>query len=924
MADNSKLSTTVESYTYFEADQMLTPDQLNSLSDYLDRQERLTRVKLWGTGVVAGLRVILGTDGSTIRLTKGSAVTTDGDIIYFDKDEVFTHFTPFFDKNVHYGPFSEGGVQIPLFELATTGNTDGSIGNFPASTGIPFIDAAVVAYVENSRVSQNICTGGDCDNKGQTEKNATKVLLGRKGDLEKLSGPAHLALKNPVYPRVLLDPDATDHLSDLVKVYGDGAQNLVRILSTLLPASYAACVGLLNDLYEGDPTALWMETIKKVVDSAPTSAAGVQYTYDFLLDLMDGYDRLRECLFRDRLVDWTKVAPFPKHVMVGSVIPETGARTDPYRHGFYNPRATARDGEAIQEVRFLHKRLDLMIKSFDVTAALAKPVRIMPFFRDGAGASGRPIPCYYSVGGEEPLSDCWDFDAMSRRGAPSNYAYQARVLRFGLGRQLGAPWDWRGPGADFFWIDGHAGKDVDDVVNELNTIAAWNDLSFQVKTIQIENDISLLPPKLKGPIFTKDLSALFAVHKNALLDRLDDLADFNAGVKEVVARAVADKKIPTRNPLDVRSSFEMYTKKDADVLGQKTALLKSRLDVAIDDFDHANFEKEFTETIGIAANLNKGVKGVTWNSSFTPYETMVTGTRFKELSWIKDILLKRWDLLKLRTLFGRFVQEHPGMTHRAGVPAGGTFILVFSGSDRKVIADFALPYWLTDAPQDTDQDEPAAPGIRPPKWTDLNDLIIHVDKEQYFEDKIVALGVDVRARLEGFQFDIQKQGVDIQQKINDHLNSVSKAYSDGMTVLVNGVDTILKAKETKLNPVGDNVFSQADYASAADIIETAKKYRSVYDRKVAAGTATEDDKATVEAIEEAAGKAISNTVKSIAGGSSDITVSSEEARFIEYARSSTDSIKSESARRGIATEVNRIMETSADKTNLVNGLKTFG
>jgi hypothetical protein len=144
-----------------------------------------------------------------------------------------------------------------------------------------------------------------------------------------------------------------------------------------------------------------------------------------------------------------------------------------------------------------------------------------------------------------------------------------------------------------------------------------------------------------------------------------------------------------------------------------------------------------------------------------------------------------------------------------------------------------------------------------------------------------------------------------------------------MTVLVNGVDTILKAKEAKTNPAGENVFSQADYGRAADIIEGAKKYRSAYDRKVAAGTATEDDKETVEAVEEAAGKAISKTVKSIASGSNDIAAASEEARFIEYAKSSMDSIKSESARKGVATEVNRIMETSAGKTNLVNGLKTF-
>ncbi|MCI5120481.1 MAG: hypothetical protein D3908_04655, partial [Candidatus Electrothrix sp. AUS4] len=45
------------------------------------------------------------------------------------------------------------------------------------------------------------------------------------------------------------------------------------------------------------------------------------------------------------------------------------------------------------------------------------------------------------------------------------------------------------------------------------------------------------------------------------------------------------------------------------------------------------------------------------------------------------------------TSFGAFIKEHPGIQHKSGVPIGGTFILVHK--DNKVIADFCLPYRVT-------------------------------------------------------------------------------------------------------------------------------------------------------------------------------------------------------------------------------------
>ena len=52
-----RLTRQATQYAVFEPDQVLTHGQLNSLSEFLDRQDRLSRVDLIGVGIASGLRV---------------------------------------------------------------------------------------------------------------------------------------------------------------------------------------------------------------------------------------------------------------------------------------------------------------------------------------------------------------------------------------------------------------------------------------------------------------------------------------------------------------------------------------------------------------------------------------------------------------------------------------------------------------------------------------------------------------------------------------------------------------------------------------------------------------------------------------------------------------------------------------------------
>ena len=66
------------SYPVFESGQVLTSSHLNGLVDYLEHQDRLTRNKLIGIGIVCGLEVGYEAQDNRIRVTGGCAVTSEG------------------------------------------------------------------------------------------------------------------------------------------------------------------------------------------------------------------------------------------------------------------------------------------------------------------------------------------------------------------------------------------------------------------------------------------------------------------------------------------------------------------------------------------------------------------------------------------------------------------------------------------------------------------------------------------------------------------------------------------------------------------------------------------------------------------------------------------------------------------------------
>ncbi len=232
-------------YIVFQPDQVLTNDHLNQLFYYLDRQNRLTRNKLIGMGIVCGFELVatLLNKGtlSTIEIKKGCGLSSEGYLLVDCTDHIYTHailYTPptlpadlpFSCKTIPFYnyPLQTQGINTAIYTLMTceqyqarvaAGNSaapDSPCGQtspsspvtadsppnsppgspvqaqpFPLSTpppGTNLFEYAVVLFLEASEKDLKNCDMQDCDNKGEKMVFTIRPLLVPKRYLPNFCG----------------------------------------------------------------------------------------------------------------------------------------------------------------------------------------------------------------------------------------------------------------------------------------------------------------------------------------------------------------------------------------------------------------------------------------------------------------------------------------------------------------------------------------------------------------------------------------------------------------------------------------------------------------------------------------------------------------------------------------------------------------
>ena len=647
---NTKLENVTTQYRKFNDNQALTEGQLNEFIDYFEDQDRLSRTRLSGVGVVCGFRstyidVILQPEATlekkpgvveldTIAITQGSGVTTDGDLITLRQkgatsSEVtidfgvknYKYYREYIDE-IGYKHFRIGGQQVPLLEVITQQEYDDlgrNTAGFKLLTDFrkTIHNKVIILYLESYSNDENPCQDADCDHAGSEQVSDLKVLLAdsssvlelmKNGDAKDSIYTAHNmyeklfdGLPKIEAKRVLLDSTIKE-ASALKKRFQDAMNSVVQLSDGF--NAIAGTFGISMNL--GGQTLL--DKLNFLLDGRGSRFDHYQYRYDLLKDLIDTYNEIKGLLLHLDAECCPSITSFPKHLLLGAVGAklELGDRTD-FRHGFYNSPVTTNDDENYERIVMLANRFVQKINGFQ---SYVGAVKITPS-NSNVRLGEKAIPYYYNV--DKPLLTQWNFEKTKTDREKYNLSYHTANLA--VDDFIQDPLNYNIDNNDFYRVEGHLGLPYKTALQNINDLKAKYGLAFDVIALVLQKE-----EKSGGETPPKEKTV-----------SIDDLR------KQLVSISsdISNRKVDAQNTL-----FNI-----------------SKLDEKLRLLNKAEFSKEGSE---------EGITVVRQDPK-------------------KDDVVSE--------LLSEFLERKSGLEHKAGVEPGGTIALIYHNeTNNQVLADFSLPY----------------------------------------------------------------------------------------------------------------------------------------------------------------------------------------------------------------------------------------
>ncbi|AXT55867.1 hypothetical protein D1815_08925 [Aquimarina sp. AD1] len=536
---STKLSTITTQYRRFTKNQVLTEGHLNEIVDFFDDQDRLSRICLSGVGIVCGFKVSCDDVNSTISISQGAGVTTDGDLFHlYQIDQVegtkimdieakeYTHYKVYNNEKANYTPFFyDDDTQLEIFELLTAEQAEIEnddhfvLSALQGNTGLAVKEGVVLLYLEQYEKELDLCVSLSCDNQGQEMIGNYKALLVSKTVAEQINDNDPIISKTNFSNlfhqlpdvrsnRVVCQPEDFIHYQELKRSFTNSLyqNNVVGDLrfgfQTLLTAMQ---MPILLGAIENNLESLYSFTGSNVPPD-------FQYRHDLLKDVIDTYNEIKELLFN---MDFTSCCPdimsFPKHLMLGEV-EKTGPCYE-YRHSFYkSPLLTDQnvstcsdcltadglaqpgndntleefiidlEGNEIDmcygensDEQRLHSLIKRAVQLLANYNANYTFIKITPSFELGK-LSKKAIPFYNNVG--DHLIQLWDYDKTVLGKHRNNLGYHRDLLN--IKRPLEICMDH-----DFYRIEGHQGRNYTDALERIQDIRREHGLSFNVVVLKI-------------------------------------------------------------------------------------------------------------------------------------------------------------------------------------------------------------------------------------------------------------------------------------------------------------------------------------------------------------------------------------------------------------------------------------------------------
>ncbi|RVT48936.1 hypothetical protein [Rubrivivax albus] len=743
-----------ERYTVFEPDQVLTHGQLNGVTDYLDDQTRLSRVCLHGVGLVAGLQV--QRTGAGVRVGRGLGVTTDGDLLRLGTDTVYDRWRAYDSSYPVYPPLWTGGAEpqpLDAAELVPVGESDvlaRPLAELPGG-----IDGRVVLLLMESIVQDpDMCSGTDCDNLGRDARHRLRVMavpaplaqqlmdaVGLMPASERARSLPALAMRRPA---LSTDIGTTGTLATR---YRDAAGATLAELRRALQALARAFPDLLQEVFGGDPTARWLARLDALVATFAGTSSGLQVWWSFVKDTVDQWATLRDALLADDSVLLPAVDAFPKHLLLGTV----GAPRE-LRMGLYPSPLDAASRHGRAHARFALWKLDAMLAAFAMPADTT--LRVTPSRGDAQPLAGRAIPWHYRVLEASPIHVAWDFQRAARGQEGEHLGY--RAASWASTEQARSPLQFAIGGHDFFRVEGHLGRPVEQVGNELRALIARHNLPFQVQEVLLHNDRRQL--RRRPPLRYTPLHSLHYLLRQDVALRIDESRSVAARFATDVAGGVAAGIVPAATDSGAQTVTLARSAQDAVARVQEVSapVLASR--------SYTSYQAQTTQNPTWKSAYATGLETVSQSKASlghlsradhaSPFDALISSNQPHWIDWLDVLIQAQDDRADDRLLFTRYLQDHPALDHAGGAWRGGTFVLVYDDSGR-VVADFTLPYPAAEEDQPEPEEPPLTrPPYRPPVAVD-GGIRITRPVPMLVDDSVLR-------QRELFRFDLEKTTANIE------------------------------------------------------------------------------------------------------------------------------------------------------------------
>lgn len=739
------MSDILNTYPVFESNQVLTSTQLNNLVNYLDQQNRLTRTRLIGMGVVCGLEVTYNTVENTLTISKGTGITSEGYLINIGEC-INVKYRPYtLPPGTIYEPFvdSNNKQDISLFELLTESAKDGS--NDKTLDDETFLaDKVVLLFIESFDKDLKSCLGKSCDELGKERILTLRKLLISKTDLNKVWNRTNTGKLDAVFPekfglpvinlqRVLFSPGNVNSIkyTDFSKSYADAVLQIFEKLIAALSETYNIYRPLLIKSYgEKNPfvTTAMVNKLAKILnflnnsDATLTSYLGVQYVYDLFQDLILAYNEFKNAAFDLMSECCADMSRFPKHLMLGEAIQtaSTSCQNSEFRHYFIQPPIYNLQKLLVRETVSLHNRIVLMLESFDLkringagNIELKKfPIRITPSLEKTTLLSRRSIPWYYDLKKKSSfaalgtLKNYWNFNVSRKcvdesEGLILNYDDQA-IDQSVAKNKLATPLFYDIQDYSFLRIEGQIGIDFNIVLDKIGKLKSQFNLPFNTVALQLDTNAGTLALdyrcgfediqeeyrflKLSFCRFTGDIREIYKFireNEGLLFDEEKEgkESDFLKKTDEIVE--ILGKLCESMPDCLRKFNFEVFQS------GYKSLLETSIGFILIDlkllekiNINTKDAEKQIPLINGFIQRLSPIVNKIT---------DLLFYNRFLRLYY--SFKRREYYLKKTTGVFSNYIIKHPGVEHQSGVQKGGTFILIYENKEKNtVFADFNLPY----------------------------------------------------------------------------------------------------------------------------------------------------------------------------------------------------------------------------------------